>query len=101
MKIVLLPVLADMGIPGKNFGIRSEATGAGDAFVLMTLGFLFFLFAAFAYAAWYFWKRETCPEPHVLLLMELEGDEPSDAPTSESPVEGIKEWEQSPDWWKN
>ena len=101
MKVVPIALLADMFIPGKNFGITSEKTGAGDAFVLMTLGFLFFLFGAFAFAAWGFWKRETKPEPHVQLLMEMEqGDEESAAPNPEPPSEE-KAWEKPPDWWKS
>jgi hypothetical protein len=101
MKVVPIALLADMFIPGKNFGITSEKTGAGDAFVLMTLGFLFFLFGAFAFAAWGFWKRETKPEPHVQLLMELEHaeDEPT-APQAE-PLPQPKAWEQPADWWKD
>lgn len=100
MKMLSIALLADMVIPGKNFGITSEKNGAGDAFVLMTLGFLFFLFGAFAFAGWCLWRRETQPEPHVQLLMEMEqADEEPLVPGSES-VPEPKAWEQPADWWK-
>lgn len=101
MKAASIALLADMVIPGKNFGITSEKTGAGDAFVLMTLGFLFFLFGVFAFAAWGFWKRETKPEPHVQLLMELEQDEAEPVAPKVEPLPETKAWEQPADWWKD
>ena len=100
MKVLSIPLLADMVIPGKSFGITSEKTGAGDAFVLMTLGFLFFLFGVFAFAAWRFWKRETKPEPHVQLLMELEQDEEEPTTSKAEPQPEAQAWEQPADWWK-
>lgn len=100
MKMLSIALLADMVIPGKNFGITSEKNGAGDAFVLMTLGFLFFLFGAFAFAGWCLWRRKMQPDPHVRLLMEMEQVEEESALPGTEPVPETQAWEQPADWWK-
>ena len=53
--------------------ISREWVEASDWFVLFTLGTLFFLLGAFAMWASVIWRRTTKPDPHVKLLMELDG----------------------------
>ncbi len=87
------------------FGLRAEDTLAGDWFVLAHLGFFFFLFACFGWAAWNIWRRTCCPPPHVQLLMELEETAAkaslngARASSHEAKPE-TPPWERPDDWWK-
>jgi hypothetical protein len=99
-----------LGAQHPSFGQPIQSTAAMDLFVLATLGFLFFLLGCFATWAWLIWRRANRPEPHVKLLMELDGHEPRADPETEDPKEKTKQqppeedetapWERPGDWWK-
>ena len=96
-------LLADIVIPGHHFVIKSESAPGSDAFVLMTLGFLAFLFIGFSIAGYILWRRSHDPEPHNRLLMELEKDQAAEHLTTgkdEDPTLKPKPWERDADWWK-
>lgn len=100
-------LLADVVIPG-HFGQATESAPGSDAFVLITLSLLAFLFGAFTVAAIVLWHRERRPAPHRQLLMEMEAQEalpePPFDPKTQAAVgeEDIPHhpWEQKADWWK-
>jgi hypothetical protein len=78
-------IVANVFIPGKTFGLRSEHVEAVDVFVLCTLGFLF---AMLGTVAWCFYRlryRSTYPEPHRQLLIELAKEAPPSPVVSEAP----------------
>lgn len=109
MSFTLPSLLADMTIPGHEFGIRSETAAGSEAFVATTLGFLVFLFLGFALGGWVLWRRERYPAPHQKLLMELEEEEegPSDpgsqptSPGKHTPAKPQpKAWEREANWWQ-
>lgn len=77
-------------------------TAALDWFVLVTLGFLFFLLGCFAAWAWLIWRRSTRPPPHARLLMELAeaGEDEILHGSSPRPETGARAWEKPADWWK-
>ena len=99
-------LLADVIIPGHYFGQVTEPAPGSDAFVLVTLGLLAFLFGAFSIAALVLWHRGQRPSPHRRLLMEME-EEQSPSPASETRAAGPEHeaprqpWEQRADWWKD
>lgn len=101
-----MQLLADIVLPGHHFGEVTERAAGSDAFVLMTLGFLGFLFGAFVAAAIVLWRRQSHPEPHRQLLIEMEkqtdDNKPETATTAGSPEDtpASKPWEREPDWWK-
>lgn len=77
-------------------------TAALDGFVLVTLGFLFFLLGCFATWAWLIWRRSTRPPPHARLLMELaEAGEDEILHGADAPAPGAQAWEKPADWWKS
>ncbi|MDB6117118.1 MAG: hypothetical protein JWO08_899, partial [Verrucomicrobiaceae bacterium] len=88
--------LADVVIPGHHFGQVTESAPGSDAFVLITLSLLAFLFGAFAVAAIVLWHRERRPAPHRKLLMEIEEDEaPPDAQAAGREEKDSRQpWEQ-------
>jgi hypothetical protein len=91
-------MLSFIVFPGGQAGVGSERLPALEAFVLLTLGFLFFLIAVFAICAWRLWRRHRNPPPHVQLLIELEAeDDVSDTHESAPPT---KIWERDADWWR-
>lgn len=95
--------LADIIIPGHQFGITSERSEAAEAFVLMTVGFLVFLFIGFAIGGYVLWRRERHPSPESQLLMELEDEEDAErlaAGETKDPKPDPKPWEREADWWK-
>ena len=110
MPFTLPPLLADMTIPGHQFGIRSETAPGSEAFVVLTLGFLTFLFIGFAVGGYVLWLRERHPKPHCQLLMELEAEADEDETSSPAPPPVSqdrkpakpkpKAWERDGDWWK-
>jgi len=98
---------------GREFGMHTEDTFAGDLFVLAHLGFFFLLLGCFGWAAWSIWRRTTHPEPHLKLLMEMDQSldasavNPS-AGTRSDFAEGMNSmdlprdpWERPPEWWKS
>ncbi len=103
-----------LGTHGHQAG--AAATGAqviaGDWFVLAHLAFFFLLLGCFGLAVWSIWRRTTRPEPHVRLLMELEGQAEGDraggpafarGPTPETDARARVErepWERAEDWWR-
>ncbi len=94
-------LLADIVIPGHHFGITSEPAPGSDAFVLMTLSFLVFLFIGFALGGYILWRRSQHPAPHLKLLMELEDEEATEQLPKTEPAEPEpKTWEREADWWK-
>ena len=94
-------ILADIVIPGHHFGITTEPAPGSDAFVLMTLGFLVFLFIAFGVGGYILWRRSQHPAPHLKLLMELE-EEATQQPLAKTELNApdSRPWEQDADWWK-
>ncbi len=102
--------LADIVIPGHHFGQVTESVPGADAFVLMTLGLLAFLFGGFTVAAFILWRRERHPTPDKRLLMELEEEEerehsrPPSQPARAGPEEEAggtaQPWERPADWWR-
>ncbi len=56
-------LLADIIIPGHHFGLKAESAPGSEAFVVMTLGFLVFLFIGFGIGAYVLWRRERHPAP--------------------------------------
>lgn len=113
MPLTLPPLLADMSIPGHDFGIHSDVAPGSEAFVAMTLGFLVFLFLGFAIGGWVLWRRERHPSPHRRLLMELEAEvddqldlDPPEQPSTArdrpppQPKPEPNPWERDGDWWK-
>ena len=99
-------LLADVVIPGHHFGQVSDPVPGSDAFVLVTLSLLAFLFGAFTAAAVVLWRRENRPSPHRRLLMELE-EQGSKLPPPPEPMTKSGEddasprsWERRADWWK-
>ena len=95
-------LLADVVIPGHHFGQVSEPVPGADAFVLMTLAILAFLFGAFTAAAVVLWRRKHRPSPHRRLLMELEdeGDQLPSTKGSSDDESPAQPWERKADWWK-
>lgn len=97
--------LADIVIPGHHFGQVSESVPGADAFVLVTLGLLAFLFGGFTVAAFVLWRREQHPTPDKRLLMELEEEESHPVSTApeekQEPQVQARAWEKPADWWKN
>jgi hypothetical protein len=93
-----MALLADMTLPAKNFGLQSERTEAADTFVLITLAFLFFVLGIGLVSAWLLWRRQTRPQPHVQLMMELE--QQHTIPQLSSTPNTLSPWEKDPDWWK-
>jgi hypothetical protein len=103
MTLTLPSLLADMSMPGHDFGIKSESAPGSEAFVIMTLGFLVFLFIGFAIGGYVLWRRERHPEPHRQLLKELEDEETAEQLATSEPTEpkpAPKPWEREADWWK-
>jgi hypothetical protein len=95
-------MFANFVIPGKNFGLHSEETAGGDAFILITLAFLFFVLGIGVISAWILWKRQHHPLPHMQLLMEIEQEAQLTAPVEPTAQSGSSEqaWEKDPDWWR-
>ncbi len=98
-------LLADIVMPGHHFGQQTEQVAGSDAFVLMTLGFLSFLFGAFVVAGYVLWRRQAHPEPHRRLLMEMEhadeeAAEPHAAATGPEEEPPARPWEREADWWR-
>ena len=93
--------MADIVIPGHQFGQGIESAPGSEAFVLFTLGILAFLFGAFTAAGIVLWYRGKRPLPHRQLLMDIDEEETLQPPKSsfeeESPAEP---WSRSADWWK-
>ncbi|MBN8419668.1 MAG: hypothetical protein J0L73_12180 [Verrucomicrobia bacterium] len=86
---------------GETIKVSREWAEASDWAMLFTLATLLFLLGAFAMWAWLIWRRTTKPEPHVKLLMELEGEADEARMTApESEPETSAPWEQPSDWWK-
>lgn len=96
-------LLADITIPGHHFGLKAESAPGSEAFVVMTLGFLVFLFVGFGIGAYVLWRRERHPAPHRKLLMELaeeSSEERLAANEPRKPEPDAKPWERDADWWK-
>lgn len=94
-------MLANFVIPGKNFGLHSEETAGGDAFILITLAFLFFVLGVGVVSAYILWKRQHRPQPHRRLLMEIEQDQLQSSGTAPAPSgDSVKSWEKDADWWR-
>jgi hypothetical protein len=103
MTLTFPSLLADMSMPGHNFAIKSESAPGSEAFVLMTIGFLAFLFVGFAISGYVLWRRESRPEPHRQLLMELEDEANTERLAKGESKErepDSKPWERDGDWWK-
>ena len=98
-------LLADIIIPGHHFGISSERSAAAEAFVMMTVGFLFVVLLFLGIAGWVLWRRYKHPEPHRQLLIELDDEEAEKAATKSIPKKDHKpepkSWEREADWWKS
>lgn len=96
-------LLADITIPGHHFGLKAESAPGSEAFVVMTLGFLVFLFIGFGVGAYVLWRRERHPAPHRKLLMELADEASQERTTSreaKAPNPDANPWERDADWWK-
>lgn len=101
MSLTLPVLLADVVIPGHHFGMNSDEAPGSTAFVLMTLGFLVFLFIGFAIGAWVLWRREQSPPPHVKLLQEMSDEAEVDRLVAGEKSEPARDaWERDPDWWR-
>ncbi|MDB6137504.1 MAG: hypothetical protein JWO94_576 [Verrucomicrobiaceae bacterium] len=98
-------LLADIVIPGHHFGQVTEQAPGSEAFVLVTLVVLAFLFGSFIVAALVLWHRGRRPAPHRQLLMEMEEEEAGPPPPKPKAIgneDKIRRhpWEQQADWWK-
>ena len=96
-------LLADIVLRDHPFGQGTEPAAGSDAFVLMTLGFLGFLFGAVVAAGIVLWRRQTRPEPHRRLLMEMEQQDSAQqaSATTGGDAESARQpWEREADWWK-
>jgi hypothetical protein len=101
MTLTIPALLADVTIPGHDFGMHTDSAPGSTAFVVMTLGFLVFLFIGFAIGGYVLWRRQHSPPPHVKLLQELQDEAEVDrlAAGETKEPEG-QSWERDPDWWK-
>ena len=93
-------LLADIVLPDHHFGQVTELAAGSEAFVLMTLGFLGFLFGAFVAAGIVLWRRQTHPEPHRRLLMEMEQQDSAQQASTAAGGDAGQPWEREADWWK-
>jgi hypothetical protein len=96
---------ADMSLPAKHFGLHSEGSAAADSFVLINLAFLFFVLGIGFVCAWLLWRRQTRPQPHVRLMMELaeeqsEPPKPASGKVVNQGSDSANDWEKDPEWWK-
>ncbi len=102
MTSALTVLLAEVLPSSSSFGLKAESAPGSEAFVLLTLGILGFLFASFAFAGFVLWRRETKPAPHTQLLMELESEETTEELLQNAGRDEVepKPWERDQDWWK-
>jgi hypothetical protein len=102
MTSALTVLLAEVIPSSQTFGLQAESAPGSEAFVLLTLGILGFLFASFVFAGYVLWRRETKPAPHTQLLMELESEETAEKLLQKAGRDEAepKPWERDSDWWK-